>query len=350
MRTWPAHDLLFLSMSDHASHLKGAGMRLLIATVLMTLLLVSDAFARGAPIGAQHREFGSADKVLNWISAYREDRKPEKLPDFVKATAKLGLLRDDERSGIYFGFVAGVLADNQTKAARLIEAMFPLRPEDQLIVIRGLAYSGLPDWKRLLEQVAERMPARKVQISNYLFGKGKTLEQRTLDEGPEVLDAWWGYYFATGSYYPLQRIITALKWAGEDNDLERLTVGSMAKWTLATNGSRDKHLLDYLRFEQAHQPKVITVQLRQVVLAAENFEVAKLRRKTLASLERLKKNGPAKWSKWSWWGRAGQLALTAGCVAASALGQVELGLPCIIGGAASSGLLRLLDLQKTRPQ
>ena len=177
-------------------------MRLFIATAVIALLLVSDAFARGAPIGSQARQFASADKVLNWISAYREDPEPEKLPAFVKATAQLGLLRDDERSGIYFGFVAGVLADNQTKAAGFIEAMFPLRPEDQLIVIRGLAYSGLPDWKILLEQVAERMPARKVQISKYLFGKGKTLDQRSMDEGPQVLDAWWGYYFATGSYYP----------------------------------------------------------------------------------------------------------------------------------------------------
>ena len=325
-------------------------MRSLIATTALVLLLATEALARGAPIGEQARGFASTESVLGWINAYREDPEPEKLPAFVKSTARLGLLRDDERSGIYFGFVAGVLADNQTKAADLVAKMFPLRPEDQLIVIRGLAYSGLPDWKVLLEQVAERMPARKVQISKYLFGKGKTLEQRAMDEGPQVLDAWWGYYFATGSYYPVQRIITALKWAGEENDLERPMVGSMAKWTLATNGSRDKHLLDYLRFEQAHQPKAITIELRQVVLAAENFEVAKLRRKTLASLERLKKNGPAKWSKWSWWGRAGQLALTAGCVAASALGQVELGLPCIIGGAASSGLLRLLDLQRTKPQ
>ncbi len=315
--------------------------------VVLAILLSLNAAARA---GGDEQAFASGERVLQWISAYREDPQPKRLPAFVKAVAKLGLLNDDERSGIYFGFVAGVLADNQLQAVELAEQMFPLRPEHQIIVIRAIAYSGLPDWKAMLGQLAERMPARKVLISKFLFGDGKPLEELSYDQGPQVLDAWWGFYFATGSYYPAQRIIAALKWAGEEDDLERLTVGSMAKWTLATNASRDKYLLDYLRLEQAHQPKDIARHLRDVVVAAENFEVAKLRRKTLATIDKLKKNGPAKWGKWAWWGRAGQLALAAGCVAASALGQVEFGIPCVIGGAASSGLLQLLKLYQTKPE
>ena len=294
--------------------------------------------------------FATQERLLAWISSYREDPEPDKLPDFVKATARLGLLRNDERSGIYFGFVGGVLADNQTKAEELLGKMFPLRPEDQIIIIRGLAYSGLPNWQALLGKFAERMPARKVQITKFAFGKGHALEDRSLSEGPQILDAWWGFYYATGSYYPASKIIAALRWADEEDDFEKLTVGSMAKWTLAKNAQSDKHLLDFLRLEQAHQPKAMRAKLRQVILAAENFEVAKLRRTTLASIEKLKKNGPAKWTKWSWWGKAGQLAMTAGCVAASALGHIEFGLPCVLGGAASSGLLRLLDLQRTKPE
>ena len=315
--------------------------------VLLLAILISPHIAARA--GEAERAFASGERVLQWISTYREDPEPARLPAFVKAVAKLGLLNDDERSGIYFGFVAGVLADNQMQAGELVEQMFPLRPEHQIIVIRGLAYSGLPRWKPILSRLAERMPARKVLISKYLFGDGKPLEEISFDKGPQVLDAWWGFYFATGSYYPAQKIISALKWAGEEDDLERLTVGSMAKWTLATNASRDKYLLDYLRLEQAHQPKKIARHLREVVVAAESFEVAKLRRKTLAAIDKLKKNGPEKWTKWAWWGRAGQLALAAGCVAASALGQVEFGIPCVIGGAASSGLLQLLKLYQTKP-
>ena len=319
--------------------------------LVLIAIMVSTTFGFAQRLSAEEeRLFRTRDQVLTWISGYREDAEPNKLPAFVKAVARLRLLDDDERSGIYFGFVAGILADNQTKAAEFAADMFPLKPEHQIIVIRGLAYSGLPGWKRILKDLTERMPARKKLISDYPFGKGKTLEQLSFEKWPQVLVAWWGFYFATGSYHPALKIVSALKWAGEDNNLERLTVGSMAKWTLATNASRDKYLLDFLREEQAHQKGAIKTHLREVVQAAENFEVGKLRRKTLASIEKLKRDGPVKWKKWAWWGRAGQLAMTAGCVAASALGQVQFGLPCVIGGAASSGLLQLLNLQQTKPQ
>lgn len=322
------------------------------SVLLIWLVLVGCVMsAASAQLLADERDlFRTREQVLNWISIYREDAEPHKLPAFVKAVARLRLLEDDQRSGIYFGFVGGVLADNQTNAAGFAADMFPLRPENQIIVIRSLAYSGLPQWKKILSGLTERMPARKKLITQYLFGKGKTLEQLSFKDGPQVLDAWWGFYFATGSYYPAQKIVSALQWAGEDENLELLTVGSMAKWTLATNASRDKYLLDFLRSEQAHQKGAIKTHLREVVSAAENYEVGKLRRTTLATLEKLKKNGPVKWKKWAWWGRAGQLAMTAGCVAASALGQVQFGLPCVLGGAASTGLLELLNLQQTKPE
>jgi hypothetical protein len=35
-----------------------------------------------------------------------------------------------------------------------------------------------------------------------------------------------------------------------------------------------------------------------------------------------------------------------GCVAAAALGQVEVGIPCVIGGSVSSGALSLWEKQK----
>jgi len=34
-----------------------------------------------------------------------------------------------------------------------------------------------------------------------------------------------------------------------------------------------------------------------------------------------------------------------GCIGAAALGQVEFGLPCVLGGALSSGLLYYWDRQ-----
>ena len=83
------------------------------------------------------------------------------MPVLVKTLAAHGLLQEQDRAGIYIGFVAGVLADNQVEADKLVAAMFPLPPPAQVLVIKALAYSGLPDWKERLGRIVERMPARR---------------------------------------------------------------------------------------------------------------------------------------------------------------------------------------------
>src|SRR5690554_7485774 len=69
--------------------------------------------------------------------------------------------------------------------------------------------------------------------------------------------------------------------------LFRSTVGSVAKWTLADNASRDKELLDFLR-EQRHlrnHPESVRKALAEIVEAAETFETNKIRKDAVRSEE-----------------------------------------------------------------
>lgn len=305
-------------------------------------IVVAIVHLGGAAAGERLPAFKTRNALLGWISAYREEPRPAHVPGAVKAMSRLGVFRDLESAGVYIGFVSGVIGDNQLKAEKLIAAMFPLPPEDQVIVIRAIADSGLPNWKALLASFVERMPARQILIRQYLYGKKKPLYTRALDDGPQVLDAWWGVYFATGRYAPIERMLPALKWVDERDNLEKLTIASMAIWTLAANGSRDKPLLDFLRAEVYRQPKAIAVPLRQLVMAAETFETTKIRKAQIAKMDALKKNGAAKGKRWAWWTRLASTALAVGCVVAGATGQVELGLPCLIGGTLTSAAEKVL--------
>jgi len=213
-----------------------------------------------------------------------------------------------------------------------------------VVIIKAIAYSGLPEWKYLLGKFVERMPARKVLIRKYMFGNAKTLEKLPMSESPFVLDAWWGHYYATGAYEPARHIVEAVALADEKGNVEKLTAGSIAKWTLATNSMQDKPLLDFLRSEAAYQPKKIGIHLREVITAAEMFETEKLRKKAIGAIATLKTKGPESHRRWVWWGQAGQIALALGCVAASVAGQVEFGIPCIVGGALSSAALKYFTL------
>ncbi len=91
-----------------------------------------------------------------------------------------------------------------------------------------------------------------------------------------------------------------------------------------------------------YETKETKAVLREVIEAAETFELGKVRREAMAAIEQLKVKGPASARNKAWWGQAGQTALALGCIVAGALGHVEVGVPCIIGGAASSAALKYM--------
>jgi hypothetical protein len=319
-------------------------------------------------------EFTSVDAVSRWISNYRAKPEPTRLPAAVRALSQLGTFKDPESSGVYVGFVAGVISANPDRAEDLIGKMFPIAAADQWAVVRAIAYSGHPEWKSLLRKFAPQMPLRQVMIDKYLEGKLPTLDEiplekknltlwdklrgqfqsdkdakpagATLDRSPELLDTLWGYYFGIGTYGPIARIIVLLPWSNDRDSLDKLTIGSMAKYTLASNAARDPALLTMLKRAGKNQPKDVTVVLNEVIDAAETMETTRLRKDALASLEELKRKGPAYKRDVSNWSQVGQGALALGCIAAAVTGHVELGIPCVVGGAASSAALSVWNNQQ----
>ena len=337
-----------------------------VAVVICNIAVFTAAHASASP---RYVDLLSSESVLRWINGYRANPAPEGVPDVVKALSRLGAFKDAEAAGVYVGFIAGVIGANPGNAERLIGQMFPLPEEDHWAVVRAIAYSGHPEWRRLLRVFAERMPTRRVMIQRYLTGQIPTLFQvapeRTqslyqkardyydahygdkktpppaaLDPSPELLDTFWGYYFAVARYRPVSRIVAMLPWSKDNDSVEKLTLGNMAKFTLASNASRDFRLLAMLKSAAGRQPKEISPILKDVIDAAETVDTARIRKQALASIEELRRKGPGYVRNLSQLGQIGQGAIALGCIAAAATGQVELGLPCVIGGAASSAALR----------
>jgi hypothetical protein len=344
---------------------------LCVAPLILAALIVPAAATSAA---SRLNELSSRDDVLGWIDSYRHRPDPGSVRIAMKVLSQRGVLRDADSAGVYVGFMAGVIGAHPSEAAGIVGKVLPaLAEEDQWIMVRAIAYSGLPDWKALLAKFAARMPSRKVMIDKYLDGTLPALEvvpleakkpalldkvksyfagsppkhsELTFDSSPELLDTLWGLYFATGNYRPVSRIIAMLPWSKEKDSVEKLTVGGMAKYTLASNATRSSDLLAMLKRASRHQPAAVAPILEEVVEAAETLEGARVRKEALAAIEELKAKGPGYRREISTWGKVGEGALAIGCIAAAAAGQVEFGLPCVIGGATSSAALQAWDGQK----
>ena len=318
------------------------------ALVFAAIALAFAPVAAGAKGKPKKPPFNKPEIVLQWINDYRHNPEPERLAEAYKAMRDLGLLKDVEQAGIYVGFIAGVIGTNPDKAEKLISDMFPMPPPDQVVVVKAIAFSGLAEWKDLLGKFVERMPARRIVIDRYLYGKLPVLRDMPLDN-PIAIDANWGYYFATGSSEPIQRLVRTLAWSGDKNNVEKLTIGSMVKWTLAQNASRDPELLGYLKTSLPHQPDEVEVPLKDVIESCETFELAHIRKDALDSVEVLKTKGSENARNFAWWGQAGQTAFALGCVGAgvagigaAGAGALAVGIPCVVGGALSNVALKYL--------
>ena len=160
------------------------------------------------------------------------------------------------------------------------------------------------------------------------------------------MDTLWGYYFATGSHAPILRIMQMLPWSKSRDTADKLTVGSMARYTLASYAVRDAGLREFLRSELARQPAAIKAPLAEVIQAADTVQLGAVRKDALAAVEEFKTKGSDSRRNLDFWGQVGVGAVALGCVSAAALGQVAIGIPCVIGGSASQGLLSFWEKQQ----
>ena len=264
-------------------------MRTVYAIFVLALVLLAPLAASAKPAKEKPPQpFARSEDLLKWISGYKLKPEPQRLPAAVKAMSDFGITKDMDQAGVYIGFTAGVLGSNPETAEKLIASMFPLSPGDQVLLIKAIAYSGLTDWKELMTAFVERMPARKVLIDKFLFGNKPTLVNLPLEESSFGIDVNWGYYFATGAEAPVKRILVSLGWSGDKNEIEKLTIGATAKWTLAQNAARDSELLSLLKADVSSEPPEVRQPLNEVIDAAETLELGKIKKQAMASIEELR--------------------------------------------------------------
>ena len=348
-----------------ASWRRGA-LGLAAAFALAIGLAAAAAASEPPPAAGTH----TIDSILKWINAYRSRPEPNGVPVLVHILSDMQAFKDAETSGAYVGFIAGVIGANPDRAEALVSKMLTIAPADQWVLVRAIAYSGLPNWKSLLRTFADRLPTRRAMIDKYLAGKLPTLDQIAfqpekpgmLDKikvalkidgdrkkrveippSPELIDILWGYYLATGSYPPIHSIIKLLALSNDKDSVDNLTTGSAAKFTLASNAVRDLTLLGMLRYAAKHEPKEVVAVLNGVIETAEDVDTARMRKESLAAIEELKQKGPNSKRELTGWGQVGEGALSMGCVVAAATGQIELGIPCVIGGAAYSAGMQYIS-------
>ncbi len=117
-----------------------------------------------------------------------------------------------EAAGFHVGFLAGVLGADPRKADDLIAKLLVLPAADQWVLVRAIAYSGLPDWKGTLKKFKPRLNARAAMIDEYLTGRRLPLDQIEPEKDPGFLERLKSQF-------------------GSQPDNERISFGNLSLWS-----------------------------------------------------------------------------------------------------------------------
>src|SRR6201747_3082053 len=186
-----------------------------IALLIALFVLVQPLQAAVAPEVDPRASLGV---VQQWIYNYRAKPDYAHVPAAVRVLFHAQTFKEPENAGIYLGFIAGAIGSNPAKAEKLVAGFFPVAPEDEWVIVRAIAYSGLPDWRNVLRRVAPRMPARRVMIEAYLAGRLPTLADIPLEETkPGMMDRLRGAFTRNPFTKDDKKLNTALTFAGNQD-------------------------------------------------------------------------------------------------------------------------------------
>ena len=188
------------------------------------------------------------------------------------------------------------------------------------------------------------------------FGDKKKGPREALEPSPELLDTFWGYYFATGRYRPVARIVAMLPWSQrrqQRRDAHARQHGEVHAREQCRRATC-KLLAMLKRAAQTQPGKPVATALKEVINAAETVETSRLRKEAMASIEELRRKGPASRRNVTWWGQIGTGALSLGCIArrrhraCGARPALRDRRRDVVGGAVVLGAAAIIALPRVR--
>lgn len=229
------------------------------------LFLASAWRDEGAP-----SDFADLAALEDWMAHYHLKPEPQRLPRAIERLGRSGALEEEARLKPAAAFVAALIAENDASLAKLNEAIAEAPAAKQRLLVRAIALSGHPQWRRLLTELKRAVPARALEIETLLaVPDAPTTLSAAFDEAGVVLDVVFAHFMATGSEVAFLRIIAALAGGVGEGDPVAASTAEKAKASLVWRVASDPRLLELTRREAGAREEPLARVLRGVLVASE---------------------------------------------------------------------------------
>ncbi|MCG7980680.1 MAG: hypothetical protein N0E58_21455 [Candidatus Thiodiazotropha endolucinida] len=218
-------------------------------------------------------QFSSQEELGRWLTYYYLEPEPDRIPTALRYMSESGALDEGNTLPSIFGFLSGCFASNPDAVKKTTSALENLPDNHFSVVLLGLWYANLPNSQSEVYQFLDSNRNLNNQLSYLRTGMPMALFEIPLEQGPWVLDALWGRYFATGKSETVERIAEALPWSEVKEDIGRLLVGGAAKWSLSSNAFQHERVKEIVVSLSERNPE--NKYLAEVLTQAAQYETEK---------------------------------------------------------------------------
>lgn len=201
--------------------------------------------------------FNSEEEFNDWFINYYHTKNVKSIVSMIKFIFNEGFFESDKTIPLLLGFMVGLFEENVTKLPFWLEQLNSLSNRNKKYLWIAVSMTNKKEKIKILNDIKiNESPDNQNFITQRIEKESKHPLEIEIDN-PGILDMLWGYFFATGSSKPIERISTALPWSRQRTDLQKFLIGQAAEWSLKSNARQHekvRKILMSLKADENIQP------------------------------------------------------------------------------------------------
>ncbi len=184
------------------------------------------------------------EKLNEWMSHYYLHRDTASVVPAIRQMFKQGWFEKDTAVAPLAAFWASVFYQNHKQVETWLRGLNDLTFDQKKYLWMAVHLSGVPESQDLLKKIRQENGPETAKFITELLAEER---QNVVDmpvTGPAVLDMFWGQFVASGDERCVRRVIAALYYLQETEDLAKMLIGGAARWSLESNAAQHPRVLE----------------------------------------------------------------------------------------------------------
>lgn len=241
-------------------------MRRVMLIFFAFLAAASAVCAETAPL---QNPLDTQEKLNEWMSRYYIHRDTASVVPAIRQMFKQGWFDRDTAVPPLSAFWASVFYQNHNKVESWLRELNDLALEQKKYLWMAVYLSGVPESMEALKKVGSENGAEAEKYVNNLLTQKR---QNVVDmpvTGPAVLDMFWGQFVASGDDRCVKRVIAALYYLQETEDLAKILIGGAARWSLESNAAQHPRVLEICKQSRSGAREDVKKVLNEIIEKTE---------------------------------------------------------------------------------